>query len=156
MEDSKEKIEVNGLEAWRKRVLGSAYDEELQNLSETRDLFDVDSIVKHSKKTQKLQLPTLGAFIQYKPLRIIDVEAIDGLTHPNPALQKNLRNRMKVWKLIERVESNRFTKEDIDNLPANVIDTILMEYASQEEERFLLPLLKRRRDGFNQTLEPSK
>lgn len=154
-----EKEEVNNqsdFDKWRMEVFGISTDEDLRKASEIRNLFDVDTIVKHSEKVVKLTLPTLGAYINIKPLRIIDNEAILSITHPNQNVERNLRNRMKIWKLVERVKDHKFTKENIDNLPANVVDIILTEYQSQEEERFLLPVLRRRQSGLTQTLEPSK
>jgi hypothetical protein len=156
MEEVEEEKQDNGFSKWREEVFGLSSEEELREASETRNMFDVDSIVKHSEKLYKLHLPTLGAYIPYKPLRIIDEEAIENISHSNKAVELNLKNRMKVWKLVERTGDKRLTKEVIDTLPAKVIDVILMEYTGQEEERFLLPVLKRRRIGLDQILEHNR
>ena len=138
--------EVNPFEAWQREVLGAAYEEELGIMTEKRELIDVETLMKHADTKHKLELPTLGCHVYYKPLRIGDRIEVNEINHPDMAVQRDLRNRHKCFLLLHRADK-RYTAPVIDTLPAHVIDTILTEHLAQEEEPFLLPLLKRRSSG---------
>lgn len=134
------------LEEWQKRVLGSSYEEELGKFTETRELIDVDTLMSHADTKQKLELPTLGAFVYYKPLRIQDRIDINEVKHTNPDIQRDMRNRRKVYLLLSRADP-RYTEAVVNNMAAHLVDTILTEHLAQEEESFLLPLIRRRSTG---------
>jgi len=138
--------EVNPFEEWQRRVLGSSYEEELGIMAEKRELIDVETLMHHADTKQKLELPTLGCHVYYKPLRIGDRIEINEITHRDPVVQRDMRNRHKVFLLLNRADK-RYTAPVIDELPAHVIDTILTMYLAEEEEPFLLPLLRRRSRG---------
>ena len=138
--------EVNPLEAWQREVLGADYEEELGIMAEKRELIDVETLMRHADTIRNLELSTLGCFVPIKPLRIGDRIEINEITHRDAVVQRDLRNRHKAYLLLSRADP-RYTEEVIDTLPAHVIDTILTEHLAQEEEPFLLPLLKRRSVG---------
>ena len=152
-EAKEEKVEETGnktLEDWQRRVLGSHYEEELGKFTETRELMDVDTLIHHADTKQKLGLPTLGAYVYYKPLRIQDRVDINEIKHTDPDIQRDLRNRRKVYLLLSRSDP-RYTEEIVNAMAGHLIDTILTEHLAQEEESFLLPLMRRRSTGLRLT-----
>ena len=75
----------------------------------------------------------------------------NGIIDPNPDVQRDKRNRRKVFLMLNRADE-RYTEVAIENMSAVHIDAILLEYEMQEDSHFLLPILNRRSDGLKQTL----
>jgi len=116
-----------------------------------RNLADAEELISYALTKKKLELPTVGAFVEYMPLRTQERIEINSIHDENEDIQRDLRNRKTVYLLLNRADK-RYTEDAIDNLPASIIDAILLEYEMAENAPFLLPILNRRRDGFRQTL----
>lgn len=117
-----------------------------------RNLADAEELFTHALIKKKLELPSVGAYVEYMPLRTQDRLEINSIIDPNPDIQRTKRNRRKVYLLLSRADE-RYTEDAIENLPVSIIDAILLEYEMVEDSRFLLPILTRRRDGLRQTTQ---
>ena len=128
-------------------------EEILAERAKSRNLADAEELFASAHIKKRLELPSIGAYVEYMPLRSIDNLEINKLIDPNQDIQIDKRNRKKVYLLLSRADK-RYTEEAIDNLQASVVDAILLEYQLKEESPFLLPILNRRRDGLRRTLTP--
>lgn len=134
------------------RLMGKDQTEEelLAEAAKSRNLADATEIFTHAIIKQKLELPSVGAFVEYMPLRPLDRVEINTIVDINQDVQRDMRNRKKVFLLLNRADK-RYTEVAIENLSAAIVDAILLEYEMQEDSHFLLPILSRRSDGLRQT-----
>jgi hypothetical protein len=116
-----------------------------------RNLADAEELFAYAIQKKKLELPSIGAYVEYMPLRSIDRIEVNSIIDSNPDIQRDKRNREMVFRLLSRADS-RYTREAIENLSAMIIDAILLEYEMQEDSRFLLPILNRKSSGLRATL----
>ena len=126
-------------------------DEILAEMAKSRNLADAGELFTHAIQKQTLELPSVGAYVEYMPLRSKDRIEVNGIVDVNPDVQRDKRNRRKLFLMLNRADS-RYTEEAIENMSAAIVDAILLEYEMQEDSRFLLPILNRRSDGLRQTL----
>ena len=136
-----------------KRLTGEPQTDEdiLAELAKNRNLADAEELFTHAIQKQRLELPSIGAYVEYMPLRAMDRIDFNGIIDPNPDVQRDKRNRRKVFLLLNRADE-RYTEVAIENMSAVHIDAILLEYEMQEDSHFLLPILSRRSDGLSRTL----
>ena len=120
--------------------------EALAKKAESLNLADAKEILTHAITKQKLVLPSVGAFVEYMPLRPMDKVEVNTIIDSNPDVQRDMRNRKKVFLLLNRADE-RYTEVAIENLSAAIVDSILLEYEMKEDSHFLLPILNRRSDG---------
>ena len=126
-------------------------DEILAEMAKSRNLADAGELFTHAIRKQTLELPSVGAYVEYMPLRSKDRIEVNGIVDVNPDVQRDKRNRRKLFLMLNRADV-RYTEEAIENMSAAIVDAILLEYEMQEDSRFLLPILNRRSDGLRQTL----
>lgn len=124
--------------------------EALAKQAESRNLADSKELLTHAITKQKLLLPSVGAFVEYMPLRPLDKVEVDMIIDPNLDVQRDMRNRKKVFLLLNRADK-RYTEDSIENMSAAIVDAILLEYEMKEDSHFLLPILNRRSDGLRRT-----
>lgn len=151
---SENKEELDFMERFNREVLGANYEKELGTLAEQRELMDVETLFKHAETKRKLELPNLGCYVYYTPLRIGDRIDINKITHQEEIVQRDMRNRRKLYLLLSRADK-RYTEDIIASIPAQVIDNIIYEYSLQEETPFLPHPLRKRLIGLN-TMQDSK
>lgn len=125
----------------------------LEELAQARSLADAEEMINYASIKRKLPLPTLGYFVEYLPLTIMERAKILEITDPNREIQRDKRNRMKVFLLMSRADE-RWTWDKVDGLAATIIDIILYEHENAEDGRFLLPVLRRRSSGLRRALKP--
>lgn len=135
-------------------LTGESFRDEdvLAQKAKDRNLADANELFSYAETKKRLELPTIGAYVEYMPLRAGDNIQIASIVDTNQEVQRDKRNRMKVYLMLHRADE-RYTKEAIDNLAGSIVDAILLEYEMAEDSRFLLPILNRRRDGLRQTLK---
>ena len=127
-------------------------DEEiLAELAKNRNLADAEELFTHAITKQRLELPSIGAFVEYMPLRPMDRIDLNSIIDPNPDVQRDKRNRRKVFLMLNRADE-RYTETAIENISAAIVDAILLEYEMKEDSRFLLPILDRKSDGLRRTM----
>lgn len=124
----------------------------LAEKAKVRNLADADEIINYANIKKKLELPTIGYHIYYCPLRIEDRLKISDITDDNLEIQRDQRNREKVFLLLSRADPDFWTREVVYELAAVFIDAILYEYDDEEDTRFLLPIIRRRSDSLRRTL----
>ena len=129
--------------------------EELVELAGVRDLADADEVLNYANIRKRLELPSFGYFVEYCPLRVEDRLQITSIKDDDEAIQTDLRNRRTVFLLLNRARPDIWTEEKVNKLAAVFIDAIVMEYGSQEGDRFLLPIIKRKLDGLTSPSPPS-
>jgi len=143
-------------EVW-KRLEGIDDQKEIEALAEkakVRNLADATEIINYANIKKKLMLPSIGYFVEYMPLRIQDRIEIMRITDDNLEVQTDLRNRRTVFLLLNRADPETWTVETTGKLSAVLVDAILMEYGYEEDDRFLLPIIKRKLDGLAQIIQP--
>jgi hypothetical protein len=118
--------------------------------AESQNLIDVEELVNYAVTKKKLVLPSIGGYVMYCPLRIEDRAEIMKIKDSDPDVQLDKRNRHTVYLMLKRADE-RWTQELAYNLPAAWVDAILIEYGKEEQDRFLLPVLRRRLDGLRET-----
>lgn len=143
-------------EVWE-RLEARDDQEEIKALAEKakiRNLADADEIINYANIKKKLELPSIGYFVDYFPLRIQDRIEVMRITDDNVEVQTDLRNRRTVFLLLNRADPETWNKETVGKLSAVLVDAILMEYGYEEDDRFLLPIIKRKLDGLAQITQP--
>jgi len=125
-------------------------EEILAEMAKNRNLADAEELFTHAIQKQRLELPSIGAYVEYMPLRAKDRIEVNSIIDANPDIQRDKRNRKKLYLMLNRADS-RYTEEAIENMSAAIVDAILLEYDLREDSRFLLPILTRRNDGLRQT-----
>ena len=130
-------------------------EKEQRELAEARNLLDADELINYANTPKKLVLPSIGGFITYCPLRIEDRSEVMKIKDSDPDVQLDKRNRHIVYMMLKRADE-RWTEEKAYNLPAAWIDAILIEYTKEEQDRFLLPIYRRRLNGSGRTPKPRK
>ena len=121
--------------------------EELADLSKVRDLANAEEVLNYANIRKKLELPSFGYFVEYCPLRVEDRLQISAIQDKDEAILTDLRNRRTVYLLLNRARPDVWTEEKVNQLASVFIDAIIMEYGAMEEDRFLLPIIKRKLDG---------
>ena len=134
------------------RLTGEPQTDEdiLAEMAKSRNLADAEELFTHAITIQRLELPSIGAFVEYMPLRPMDRIKINSITDPNPDVQRDKRNRRKVFLMLNRADE-RYTETAIENMSAAIVDAILLEYEMREDSHFLLPILNRRSVGLRRT-----
>lgn len=130
-------------------------EKEQWDRAEAQNLLDADELINYAVTKKKLVLPTIGGYVMYCPLRIEDRAEIMKIKDGDPDVQLDKRNRHTAYMMLKRAD-DRWTQEKAYNLPASWVDAILIEYGKEEQDRFLLPILRRRLDGLRQTRKPRK
>lgn len=131
--------------------------DKIKRLAEARNLADVEELLDYANVVKRLELPTLtddegqSYYVEYCPLRICDLVQIRAVDHEDEDIRRDLQNREMVYYLLNRADPETWTREKVENLPASWINTILIEYGMQEEDRFLLSAMRRKADGLRQT-----
>lgn len=140
--------------ALAKEMTGEAQTEEdiLAEMAKNRNLADAEELFTHAIQKQVLELPSIGAYVEYMPLRPKDRIDINSIIDPNPDVQRDRRNRRKTFLMLNRADE-RYTEEAIENMSAAIVDAILLEYEMKEDSHFLLPILNRRSSGLRRTLK---
>ena len=135
-----------------KRLTGEPQTDEeiLAELAKNRNLADAEELFTHAIQKQRLELPSIGAYVEYMPLRAMDRIEVNSIVDPNPDVQRDKRNRRKVFLLLNRADE-RYTEVAIENMSATTVDAILLEYEMEEDSPFLLPILLRRNAGLTRT-----
>ena len=135
------------LEVFVKSITGEPTTEEkLAELAKDRELFSSEEALNYADVKKKLEMPTIGYHVYYKPLTISNRIDINSVTDPDQNIQRDKRNRRKVYLILARCYP-QLTQATIDGWAANMVDTILSEYDKAEDGRFLPPLMKRRLSG---------
>jgi hypothetical protein len=129
--------------------------EALAEKAKVRNLADADEIINYANIKKKLELPSIGYFVEYLPLRIEDRIEVMRITDDNLEVQTDLRNRRTVFLLLNRANPEIWTEETVGKLSAVLVDAILLEYGYEEDDRFLLPIIKRKLDGLAQITQPN-
>ena len=138
---------------WTRTILGEpTTQEQLEADAKIKNLADAPEVLSYASTPKKLELPTIGYYVNYTPLTMEDRIQINSITDENPDVQRDRRNRKKAYLLLKRANPKTFTEEMINELAANIIDTILLEYDKAEDSRFLLPLMQTRFNGYRRTL----
>ncbi len=152
--DNKEDQVIETPQELAARLTGEPQTKEdvLAEMAKSRNLADAEELFTHAITKQRLELPSIGAYVEYMPLRPLDRIEINGITDPNPDLQRDMRNRKKVFLMLNRADE-RYTEKAIEEMGATIVDAILLEHEMVEDSRFLLPILNRRSDGLRQTLK---
>ena len=130
--------------------------EEKAKLAKTRNLADADVLLNYANIVKHLEIPTLGVFVEYTPLRIQDRIEINSIKHKDEEIRNDLRNRRTLFLLVYRANKEFWTQEKVNELPAMFIDAILMEYGQVEDDRFLLPIITRKLSGLTEASLPKK
>jgi len=130
--------------------------EEKAKLAKTRNLADADVLLNYANIVKHLEIPTLGVFVEYTPLRIQDRIEINSIKHKDEEIRNDLRNRRTLFLLVYRANKEFWTQEKVNELPAMFVDAILMEYGQVEDDRFLLPIITRKLSGLTQASLPRK
>jgi hypothetical protein len=130
--------------------------EEKAKLAKTRNLADADVLLNYANIVKHLEIPTLGVFVKYTPLRIQDRIEINSIKHKDEEIRNDLRNRRTLFLLVYRANKEFWTQEKVNELPAMFIDAILMEYGQVEDDRFLLPIITRKLSGLTEASLPRK
>jgi hypothetical protein len=130
--------------------------EEKAKLAKTRNLADADVLLNYANIVKHLEIPTLGVFVEYTPLRIQDRIEINSIKHKDEEIRNDLRNRRTLFLLVYRANKEFWTQEKVNELPAMFIDAILMEYGQVEDDRFLLPIITRKLSGLTEASLPRK
>ena len=130
--------------------------EERAKLAKTRNLADADVLLNYANIVKHLEIPTLGVFVEYTPLRIQDRIEINSIKHKDEEIRNDLRNRRTLFLLVYRANKEFWTQEKVNELPAMFIDAILMEYGQVEDDRFLLPIITRKLSGLTEASLPRK
>ena len=135
------------------RLTGEPQTDEdiLAEMAKSRNLADAEELFTHAIIKQRLELSSIGAYVEYMPLRAMDRIEINSIVDTNPDVQRDKRNRRKVFLMLNRADK-RYTEPAIENMAATTVDAILLEYEMKEDSHFLLPILNRRSDGLRQTL----
>lgn len=144
---------IDDFNALAKELTNEPQSEEdiLAEKAKARNLADAVELFSYAIQKKRLELPSIGAYVEYMPLRSQDRIAVNSITDTNPDIQRDKRNREMVYLLLSRADE-RYTREAVENLSAVLIDAILLEYEMQEDSRFLLPILNRKSDGLRKTL----
>ena len=121
--------------------------EERVDLAKVRNLADAEVVLNYANIVKRLELPSLGFFVEYCPLRIKDRIAINEISHESEEILNDMRNRKTLFLILNRAKPELWTEERINDLPAMFVDAILMEYGQVEDDSFLLPIIARKLDG---------
>lgn len=121
--------------------------EERVELAKVRNLADAEVVLNYANIVKKLELPSLGFFVEYCPLRIKDRLEINAISDESEEIQIDLRNRRTLYLILHRADPELWTPQKIEELPAMFVDAILMEYGQVEDDSFLLPIITRKLDG---------
>lgn len=152
MEEENKVVEETPQEV-AKRLTGEPQTDEdiLAELAKNRNLADAEELFTYAAQKQRLELPSVGAYVEYMPLRGIDRVEVNSILDVNQDLQRDKRNRKMVHLMLSRADK-RYTEEAVNNLSAAIIDAILLEYEMKESSPFLQPILLRKGSGLRQTL----
>ncbi len=130
-------------------------EKEQREKAEAQNLLEADELINYAVTPKKLVLPTIGGYVMYCPLRIEDRAEIMKIKDSDPDVQLDKRNRHTVYMALSRAD-DRWTQEKAYNLPASWVDAILIEYGKEEQDRFLLPILRQRLAGLASLRKPRK
>lgn len=160
MQEQENKITGDTQEDWEKftkNLLGEKTTiEQLEEDARIKNLADDKVVLKYADTPKKLEMPTIGYHVWYTPLSIEDRLVLTQITDLSPEIQRDKRNRKKVYLILKKANDGVFTEDVCDKLAANIVDTILMRYDEEEDSRFLLPLLRRRLVTSSRTQTPSE
>jgi hypothetical protein len=155
MDESEKKMGVAEVNEENRQKLESLVSRDEIALAEAKNLLEADELINYAVTPKKLVLPTIGGYVMYCPLRIEDRAEIMKIKDSDPDVQLDKRNRHTVYMALSRADS-RWTQEKAYNLPASWVDAILIEYGKEEQDRFLLPILRQRLAGLASPRKPRK